>query len=145
MVVQDVTKLDDDERILLVARVRDGLGWASGDVLGVLEKPGQVRLLPWAASRNVLERRSQLLLRVADAANRAQEDLYSLRALDDRFCRLIVRDDGRVRLHAALRLHLHAGLRDVVVVRFPDGIELWSPEYRNKQNQDAAREFSDLV
>jgi hypothetical protein len=40
---------------------------------------------------------------------------------------------------------LQGGLRYVIVVRFPGVIELWSPEYRNKRNEETADEFADLL
>ncbi|HKY34558.1 MAG TPA: hypothetical protein VJN18_01355 [Polyangiaceae bacterium] len=145
LVVQEVAELDGENRIVLPARLRDGLTWAVGDVLGVLEKPGRVRLQPWEASRAVLQRRKELVLQVADVSKPARDDLNLLRAIDDRFCRLAVRSDGRVRLHRSLRLHLQDDLRQVVAVRFPNELELWSPDYRNNRNAETADVFSDLV
>lgn len=145
VVGQEVAELDDDDRIVLPARLRAGLEWLGGDALGVLERPGRVRLLPWTASDRALERRRELLLRVADVARPPSEELELVRALEDRFFRLAVRTDGRVRLHGGLRLHLQAGIRYIVVVRFPNEIELWSPEYRNKRNEETSDIFSDLL
>jgi hypothetical protein len=103
------------------------VAWFDGAVLlGVLEEPGRVRVLPWTAAASVLERRSQLLESEIGA-----DELDQLQQLEDRYFRVPAEPIRRLTFHKSTLMHL--GVReaeDVVVVRLPDSLEIWSPSYR---------------
>jgi hypothetical protein len=139
-VLQEARLVQSRRRFSVPARLLAGLPGiddsSSGRFLLVLEEPGRLRLLPWSPDgEEALERRRRIAAGDVEAAG----TLDALRAWDDRYRRLRI-DGGRIDLPLAVVAHLDSRFRvyGVHVVRYPNGLEIWSAAYRTRRLGDAA-------
>lgn len=128
-------------RLTVSARASSGLPWlaAGVELLGVLEEPGRVRLLPWEESAPVRARLEEL----ASATGAEVED--ELLLLHDRYQRLALDQDARLDLPAHVASHLQLAEPAVLfLARHREQVELWGTAYREARLSRAARSFPDL-
>jgi DNA-binding transcriptional regulator/RsmH inhibitor MraZ len=142
---QEVRPIDARGRLTIPLRLLERLSWATKagtDYLAVLDTPGCIRILPWAAAaERVLERREAL------AARQDAEGLEAVRALDDRYLRLKIDASGRVVLTMPFLVHLDDQIdriQAVYLIRRIDELEIWSVGFRNRRLLMAIAELDDL-
>lgn len=126
-VEQAVESIDSKSRLGLPSSFRDGIG---RELLGHLDIPGRIRLLPWNPYGETVER---ALAGTAPSDGSVANDFDRWAPVADivgRFHQLRVGSDGRIGLSRAVRFHLEASVGDMVLVwRFPGWIEAWTRRY----------------
>jgi DNA-binding transcriptional regulator/RsmH inhibitor MraZ len=117
-----VLQVDRRGRITLGVGLVEDVG---RELLGVLNVPGRVRLLPWKPHGEQVRRRSAML------ANSLAENVEALQDLHSVYERVTVDSQGRFVLPPGARLHLGVAHGPVIVWQLPKAIELWSPAFRD--------------
>jgi hypothetical protein len=143
-VFQEVAQVDAYRRLNFLPRWTSRYDWLKHlktkpvEVLLIMREPGIVRLLPWLPEGERLQR----LYEEVAAQEEAEDQLESLRLIQDGYGRLLIDAEHRPYLGDAALAHLglplERGIRSsVYVVLYPRWISIMSQELRNAKTIQA--------
>jgi DNA-binding transcriptional regulator/RsmH inhibitor MraZ len=146
-----VIQIDSRGRVVVPPHGRNQITWLKNgnpcETSVELSDRGRIIVRQFSEDNAVLQERD----RIANDFD-AADDEEPLLAITERFLRGKMEKNGRFKLH--LREFAHLGisrteLRDetavLYLICFPDRIELWSEDYRNRKREDLADQISDFI